>query len=181
MKRLAAVTAALIMAAACGSDSNPGPSPSPTPNNTGPITFTSQLSSQNEVPAITNGDSNARGTATITLRVTRDATSGNITGGGTVSFLATLSGFPANSSIRAAHIHNAPAGQNAGVFKDTGLSAASPIGVDANGNVTLTFDNVPITQDEATQINANPANFYFNAHSILNPNGAVRGQLVKQQ
>jgi CHRD domain len=177
MKRLAAVAAALMMAAACGSSNSPPTTPT---NNTGPITFTAQLSAQNEVPAIGNADANARGTATITLKVTRDAASGNITGGGTISFLAQLSGFPANTGIRAAHIHNAPAGQNAGVFKDTGLSAASPIGLDANGAGTLTFDNVQITQDEATQINANPANFYFNAHSVLNPNGAVRGQLTKQ-
>jgi hypothetical protein len=167
MKRLAAVAAALMMAAACGSSNSPPTTPT---NNTGPITFTAQLSAQNEVPAIGNADANARGTATITLKVTRDAASGNITGGGTISFLAQLSGFPANT----------PAGQNAGVFKDTGLTAASPIGLDANGAGTLTFDNVPITQDEATQINANPANFYFNAHSVLNPNGAVRGQLTKQ-
>jgi hypothetical protein len=26
----------------------------------------------------------------------------------------------------------------------------------------------------------NPANFYFNVHSSLNPGGVARGQLVKQ-
>jgi hypothetical protein len=178
MKRLAAVAAALMMAAACGSSNTPPTTPT---NNTGPITFTAQLSAANEVPPITNlADANARGTATITLKVTRDAATGNITGGGTVSFLVQLSGFPANSSIRGAHIHNGPAGQSAGVWKDTGLTAESPVGLDANGNGTLTFDNVSITQDEANQLNANPANFYFNAHSQLNPGGAARGQLTKQ-
>jgi len=39
---------------------------------------------------------------------------------------------------------------------------------------------VPIDQDKATQINANPAGFYFNAHTTANPTGVTRGQLVKQ-
>ena len=50
MKRLAAVAAALMMAAACGSDNTPPTNPT---DNTGPITFTAQLSAANEVPAIT--------------------------------------------------------------------------------------------------------------------------------
>ena len=58
MKRLAAIGTALMFAAACGSDSPTTPT-----NNTGPIVFTAQLSANNEVPPITNADSNARGTA----------------------------------------------------------------------------------------------------------------------
>ena len=114
------------------------------------------------------------------MNVTRDAASGNITGGGTVNFSAQISGLPAGTAITAAHIHNGPAGQNAGVFVNTNISAATNIVADGNGNATITVNNVPIDQDKATQINSNPAGFYFNAHTTANPTGVTRGQLVKQ-
>jgi len=178
MKRLAAVTAALIMAAACGSDNNPPTNPS---NNTGPITFTANMAASNEVPAVQGAEANAAGTATITMNVTRDAATGNITGGGTLNFSATLRGFPGGTAITAAHIHAAPAGQNAGVFIGvTGIAAATPVVMDANGAGSINVSNVPITQDQATQINSNPAGFYFNVHTVANGGGAARGQLAKQ-
>jgi len=77
-----------ILAAACGSSPSQ-PSNTPPPNT---IVFTAALSSQNEIPAITNADANARGTGTFTLNLTRDA-SGNITTatGTFTSLLATRS------------------------------------------------------------------------------------------
>jgi hypothetical protein len=176
MKRLAAVAAALTLATACGSNNTPT-NPS---NNTGPITFTAQLSAANEVPAIQGAEANAAGTATITMNVTRDAASGNVTGGGTVNFSAQLRGFPGGTQIRAAHIHNGAAGQNAGVFVDTGLTAATAVTLDASGNGTLTFNSISVDQDKATQIVSNPAGFYFNVHTAANGGGAARGQLVRQ-
>jgi hypothetical protein len=177
MKRLAAVAAALTIATACGSNSPPT---NPT-NNTGPITFTAQLSGANENPAITGAEANATGTATITMNVTRDAASGNITGGGTLNFSVPLRGFPGGTAVTAAHIHNGPAGQNAGVFIGvTGISAASPLVMDASGNGTISVNGVSVTQDQATQMFNNPAGFYFNAHTASNPGGVTRGQLVKQ-
>ena len=56
MKRLAALVAVALMITACGSDSPTTPS-----GNTGPITFTANLSAANEIPAITNADANATG------------------------------------------------------------------------------------------------------------------------
>ena len=58
-------------------------------------------------------------------------------------------------------------------------------------NITLingrTFTERPVVnaqgQPDTALINNilnNPANFYFNAHTALNPPGAVRGQLVRQ-
>jgi hypothetical protein len=175
MKRFAAIGIALMMAAACGSDSPTTPS-----NNTGPIVFTAQLSAANEVPPIANADANARGSATITFNVSRDPATGGVNGGGTVNFSAPVTAFPAGTQLRAAHIHTGASGIPGGVLIDTGLSAANAITVDANGAATVTFNNINISQGDATNIVANPAGFYFNIHSALNPGGAVRGQLVKQ-
>ena len=173
MKRLVTAAAVMTMAVACGSDS-------PTqPSNTGPIVFTVALSAANEVPAVSNAESNARGTATITFNVPRDS-SGNITGGGSATFVAQLSGFPAGAVARAAHIHNAPAGSSGGIFVDTGLSAATAVTLAADGTGSLNLTQGSLTQDQAQQIVANPAGFYFNVHTNANPGGAVRGQLTRQ-
>jgi len=173
MKRLTAVAAILLTAAACGDDlSTPT-----TPSATGPITLSATLSAANMVPPVTNGDANARGLATITLNVPRNA-SGAVTGAGTVDFAAQLASFPARTPATLAHIHTGVAGVAGTVLINTNLSAASPIVLDANGAGTLTITNIPISQADATAIAANPAGFYFDVHTTLNPNGAIRGQLA---
>lgn len=173
MKR-AIILAIAIAITACGDDNgNPAG-----PSNTGPIVFTVQMSAQNEVPPVTNAESGARGTATITFNVPRDS-SGNPTAGGTATFSVQLSGFPAGSAAVAAHIHPGAAGATGGVLVNTTLTAAAPILMgDGTGNLTLTQPN--LSQDQATQIVANPSGFYFNVHTPVNPGGAVRGQLVRQ-
>ena len=176
MKRIAAIAAALLMAAACGSNTSPT---NPSSTNTGPIVFTAQLSAANEVPPVTNVDANARGVATITVTVTRDPATGNVTGGGTVTFSSQLSGFPAGAVLRNAHIHTGAAGVTGSPLVDTGLTPGTAITLN-DGTGTMTQSNVAITQDQATQIVNNPAGFYFNVHTVANPNGAIRGQLVKQ-
>jgi hypothetical protein len=178
MKRLMIFAIAIVtgfVAVGCGDDDN-GPTG---PSNTGPIVFTSQLSAANEVPPITNAESGARGTATITFNVPRDA-SGNVTGAGTANFSVQLTGFPPGSAAIAAHIHPGATGVTGGVLVPvTGLSAAAPI-VMGDGTGTLTFNSITLQQDWATQIVANPAGYYFNVHTPLNGGGAVRGQLVRQ-
>ena len=176
MKRIAALTCAAALLGGCGS------SPT-TPTNTQPntIVFTAQLSAANEVPPITNADANARGTATITFNLTRDA-AGTITAA-TVNFVYNLSGFPAGALIRLSHIHEGAAGVAGGVRIDTGLTPATAITL-ADGTATnVTFSNVSVKPEDlqlVVAIIANPSNYYFNVHSALNPSGAVRGQLVKQ-
>ena len=81
---------------------------------------------------------------------------------------------------RGAHIHPGVAGVNGGVVVNTGLSAAAPL-VMADGSANVTISNIALTQDLATQIMANPAAFYFNFHTPLNPGGAIRGQLARVQ
>jgi hypothetical protein len=177
MTRAAVLVTASLVVAACGSDSPTSPPQQAPPSNT--ITFTAALSAANEVPPVTNADANARGTATITFNVTRDG-AGNITGG-SANFTYTLNGFPAGSVIRASHIHEGASGVAGGVRVDTGLTPATAVTLAADGTGTLSFSNVSMS--DAALVNSivsNPAGYYFNVHSNLNPGGAVRGQLVRQ-
>jgi hypothetical protein len=172
MRRFAIFALALTLGApACDDDSPTGPS------NSGPIVFTAELRASNEVPAVSNAESNGQGTATITFSVPRDG-SGNVTGEGTWNVQAVISGLTNDSFIRASHIHNAPAGQNAGIFVDTKLTPANQIPT-PGGAATINFEGVDITQSQAQAVLNNPAGYYFNMHSPLNPAGVVRGQLVR--
>ena len=134
---------------------------------------------QRGAPGDQDAEAGGRGTTTITFNVPRDS-AGAITGGGTVTFGIQLNGFPANTAVNLAHIHPGASGVNGGVLVNTGLSAAAPfvLGGDGTGNRSITVD---ISQADATNIAATPANFYFNVHTTLNPSpGAARGQLVRQ-
>ena len=175
MKHYAIVAAVAIVASACGSS---GPS-SPSNNQPNTVVFTAALAATNEVPPITNADSNAKGTGTFTLNLTRDG-SGTITGA-TGTFVYNLNGFPPGTVIRATHIHQGgPAIGNGGVVIDSGLTAANGITL-ADGTLTnQTFSNREVGATLAQQIIADPNGYYFNVHSGLNPGGAVRAQLVKQ-
>jgi hypothetical protein len=181
MKRLIIGVMAVAVgmgAARCGDDDN-GPTG---PSNTGPIVFTVQMSAANEVPAVTNAESGARGTATITLNVGRDAATGAVNSGGTVDWTFQLSSFPNGSTATQAHIHPGAAGASGGVFLGIqGFSGAgtTPIQI-PNGTANGAFTGTPISQEQATQVVANPSGYYFNVHTSLNPGGAVRGQLVRQ-
>src|SRR5438445_333018 len=98
MKRLSPVAIVLaLFAAGCSNNNSPTPT---TPTNP---TFTATLSPANEVPPITNAESVARGDATITFVVTRDAAN-NITAA-TATFVVNISNLPAGSTVNIAHIH----------------------------------------------------------------------------
>jgi CHRD domain len=172
MRRFAFFALALTLGAPACDDDNPiGPS------NSGPIVFTVDLRASNENPPISNAESNAQGTATITFNVPRDG-SGNPTGEGTWNVQAVVSGFTDTSVIRAAHIHNGPTGVNAGIFVDTLLTAANAIPL-PGGSATINFEGVRIVASQAQAVLNNPAGHYFNMHTPLNGGGAVRGQLVR--
>jgi hypothetical protein len=173
MKRVSVLIAALsVFAAGCGSSST---SPS-TPTNP---TFTATLLPANEVPVIGGAEATGSGTATVTIVTTKDA-AGNVTSA-TATYVVNLSGFPAGTPINAAHIHgpNAPAGVNAGVLVNSGITAGQ--NVLTNGSGSFTAANITVTPEVANQILANPGSFYFNVHSTLNPGGVARGQLVRTQ
>jgi hypothetical protein len=174
MKRLALGMMIAALAAPVAGCDDDGPT---TPSNP-PIVFTSQLSAANEVPPITNAESGGRGTATITFTLTRD--SAQAITGGTARFEVSLNGFPANSVARLAHIHPGATGVIGNVLVDTGLTPASPVTL-ANGTGSFTLEReFTITPAQIQSIIDNPAGFYFNVHTPVNPGGAVRGQLQRQ-
>jgi CHRD domain len=172
MRRFAIFAVALALGAPACDDDNPvGPS------NSGPIVFTAELRASNENPPISNAESAAQGTVTITFSVPRDA-SGNPTDDGVWNVQAVVSGFTDASLIRAAHIHNGPAGVNAGIFVDTLLTTANAIPT-PGGAATINFEQVRITKSQAQAVLDNPAGHYFNMHTPLNGGGAIRGQLTR--
>jgi hypothetical protein len=167
MKRLSALIIGLSVLVAGCSDKPTGPSQITT------STFTVPLTAANEVPPTVNADAGATGTVTITLNVTRDG-SDTITSA-TADFQISVAGFPPGTTVTDAHIHNAPAGVIGGVYVNVGLSAGELVVTNGSGSVTKNGINVPA--DKAAAILSNPAGHYFNVHTGLNPNGAIRGQL----
>jgi hypothetical protein len=115
------------------------------------------------------------GNASITLVTTKDA-GGNVTAA-TATFVVNITNLPAGSTVNIAHIHEAPAGTNGSIVVSTGLTPGE-ITV-TNGVASFTKANVPVTAEVANRILGNPAGFYFNVHSTLNPGGFARGQLQR--
>lgn len=174
MNRLFVLIVGLSVVAAGCSDSSPTePSQGSGAGSTSTSTFTVPLSPANEVPAISNADASGSGTAIIALTVTRDG-SGTITSA-RADFQISVTGFPAGTRVTDAHIHNAAAGANGGVAVNTTLTSGDITITNGSGSVTKSGINVPA--DRAAAILNNPAGHYFNVHTALNPDGAVRGQL----
>jgi hypothetical protein len=162
-----------IGAAGCGDDDDSSTAPS-----NQPLVFAATLSAASEVPAITNAESATTGDGTFTITPTRD--SSNTITGGTIAMSFTLRNLTSGSSITLAHIHTGAAGVNGGIVVNTGLSAATAIATPAG---SASFENRNITGVDAATMNAivaNPAGFYFNVHTALNPGGVARGQLRTQ-
>lgn len=162
----------LAIAVNCGKKSDSPTTPGGQTSTTTTV-FTTELKASNEVPVVTNAESSVSGTAMITLKTTKNA-------GGTIvaasaDFQASVSGFPAGSSVTMAHIHPGAAGANGGILVNTGIGS---------GDVTLTNGagaflrtSIPLSADVAQGILNAPGNYYFNVHSVMNTGGVARGQL----
>ena len=174
MKRLAFVVLGILLASGCSSGSS---SPS-TSTTSGPTTtrFTATLRPADETPPITNGESTGSGQATIDLIQNRDS-SGNITTSA-VNFTVTMQGFPSTAVVNIAHIHTGAAGVAGPILVNTTVNPGEVVLTSGVG--TFTRVNISLGNDVAQGILANPAGFYFNVHTALNPGGVMRGQLVKQ-
>ena len=170
MKRVYVLLAALVRATGCSSSNT-----APAANDNRPQ-FVANLLPSSEVPPVTNAESTASGAAIINFNLTKDGT-GTITAA-TVDFSVELSGFPATSTITNAHIHTGAAGVNGGVLVNA--QAGSGTVTLTNGVGTFSRQGLPITAANAQAIINNPAGFYFNVHTTLNPGGVMRGQLVRQ-
>jgi len=171
---LAFAFASCLAVAGC-SDSNPV-SNNPLPTVT-TETFRATLTPGNEVPPITNADSTASGVVIVTLHENRDG-AGVLTAV-TADFQVTLAGFPAGTTITAAHIHPGVAGINGSPLVNLGLAAGEVAITNGAGSTTknaIAFQDLAQAQAFITA----PSNFYFNVHTALNGGGAIRGQLVKQ-
>lgn len=166
-----ALAACAMTAAACDDNDTTLPSSQPS-------VFSTVLRPGNEVPPITNAESGGIGAAQITLQVTRD-TAGAITAA-TADMYFQMSAFPGNTTVIGAHIHPGPAGINGPVVVSTGLAVTAPFSPNGGtGEFTVTGVSVPPAL--AQSIIDNPAAFYFNIHSPLNPGGFARGQLQRVQ
>ena len=183
---LIALATAGLVAAACGgagggaattapvaaATTPPTASPAPSPANT--FVFTADLSPANENPAITDAEASGSGTATVTLFRAKDSTGKII--GANAKFEIVLKGFPATTMITISHIHKGDAKTNGSVVVDSGMKAAEPIAL-TTGGTSITKDNLAVAADLATDIIANPGNYYYNVHSVVHPGGVVRAQL----
>jgi hypothetical protein len=171
MKRLTLSLVVLALIAGCSNDSPSSPSTPPKP------TFTADLRPASEVPPIANAESSGSGNVTVTFDTTTNASGAIATA--SVTFVVNATGFPAGTSITAAHIHPGAAGVNGSVLVSTGLVAGDAVFANGSGS----FTKVVSTVDAAVAQNIinNPSGFYFNIHTALNPGGVARGQLVRVQ
>jgi CHRD domain len=167
------VFALAACAVTAGCDDNDTTSPSGQP-----AVFSTILRPANEVPPITNAEANGIGAAQITLQLTRSA-GGAITAA-TADFYFQMSAFPGNTSVVGAHIHPGVAGVNGPVIVNTGLTATAPF-VATTGTGEFRATGIDVAPALAQQLIDNPAGFYFNIHSPLNPGGFARGQLGRVQ
>ena len=170
MSKLAPAIALLVCVSVVACEDNP------TAPEDDEVMFTAQLSPANEVPPVTNADASGSGTVTIRLEVRRDS-AGSITSA-TADFDVTLAGFVPATSVSGAHIHSGAAGVNGPVEVNSGVTIGQV--VLTNGTGSFTRQGITVTPEDAQNMINNPAGFYVNVHTVLSPDGAVRGQLSMQ-
>jgi len=184
MRLLAGLATGVLVLSACGSAAvaptasptvKPTTTPTPTPTPQLKFVFTADLKTSNEVPAIANAEASCSGKGTFTLTTTKDA-SGTITAANAL-FETDVTGCPAGTAINIGHIHKAAAGVNGSVVVNSGLAAGELTLTAGAGKISKTQPTVDAAL--AADIIANPASYYMNWHSTLNPGGVIRGQLVK--
>ena len=157
---------ALVAVAACTQASPTDPLPlatEPQANASAatPVVYNTQLRPENEIRTTPDDpvESGARGHAQIKLF-----------GDNTVEFKITVQN-PGSETFVAGHIHQAPAGINGPIVVDL-LGAIAE-----SGELLKLEGTVAAAPEVADAIRADPAGFYVNLHTTIDPQGAVRGQL----
>ena len=147
------------------------------------VVLMGRMSPLNEVPPITDNNASAFGTviAIATCDGTPLANCATPTTG-QVIFDANYSGFTEGTSFSGFHIHDSPAGVNGPVTINTGISGgANAIPANPAGGVLHYEVEVPVATPAAASTLAglfrNPAGYYINIHTLVNPNGVIRAQL----
>lgn len=128
----------------------------------------------NEVPPVTGLSANAVTDVPVYTLRNADGT----VAAGTVIFDVNFRGFPASTSFTGLHIHEAAAGTAGGIViqPPSTFTATTDTG---NGNafrtITVSTANAIAALNRLVQ---NPAGFYINLHTSVNPSGAMRAQLT---
>lgn len=144
----------------------PAPTVAPTPAPTvAAVVYKAELKSTNEVPPVQGSEASCSGNATITVS------------GAQAKIDITLTGCPGTLAINVAHVMEAASTATGPVRVDTTIKAGEFTLTGGGGTVSRT---VPIDPAVAARMAATPGQFYFNIHTVANPGGVVRGQLVKQ-
>ncbi|HUQ91173.1 MAG TPA: CHRD domain-containing protein [Bryobacteraceae bacterium] len=143
------------------------------------IIFRGTMLPSNEIPAI---DINASGSAVMRAHVVRNA-AGEVVSG-TVDFIVSYT-FPGEMEFTGLHIHRGDATVNGPVMINTGLGGAVTIKDPTGRGVINRSAQVRPTDTAAVStlrdMIANPAGFYVNLHSTVNPGGVIRAQLQKAE
>ena len=138
-------------------------------------TYSADLKSSNEIPAIADAEAACAGKATFTMEAITDPSYYNIVSAkGT--FDITITGCPASASIILAHIHEGAATVNGPVKIDTGLTASAPIAFGTGTRIQKA--SVTVDPQTAQALVTNPGGYYVNVHTAAHGGGVIRGQLV---
>jgi len=142
------------------------------------VPFLALMESKNEVPAVPENHS---GNVIIWVHVILDA-QGNPTSGSVDFDVSTR--FASAVTVTGLHIHNGPAGVNAGIVVPTDVNATTnSIAIDATGRLRIQkqvqFPASNVTLATLIDMVANPQNYYVNIHTTTNGGGAMRGQLMR--
>ena len=136
------------------------------------------MNPRNEVPAIT--DLTASGIGTVVALTTHDAN--GALNSAQVTFDANYTGFPEGTMFTGFHIHSGPAGVNGPVTVNTGMQGgANAVPAQQPGGNLHYEVEVPMENAAAVAtiyaLMQNPESQYINLHTMVNPGGAIRGQL----